>query len=223
MTRNPRAWGESFASSNRFLRISLARLCKTSASSARASVQGLHLRLRRHDRGHDAAALSGMDTRARRGGAWSFRGPFLFVGRQADDGDHRAPQRDVRRESRSVEVSRVKEGYFVETHSGCCPSSRWSRSCGNSTAPRRWRVASGGHREIVIKTLDALGLTEIFRNGRGHGGRRARASRRGSLPRGRAAAGVEPEACPCSRTARRASTRLRLRGCNTSYVPSAGR
>lgn len=61
-----------------------------------------------------------------------------------------------------VEVSRVKEGYFVDLIPEVLPIEPVVALVRQFHGTAPMAVASGGHREIVIKTLDALGLTEFF-------------------------------------------------------------
>lgn len=61
-----------------------------------------------------------------------------------------------------VEVPRIKEQYFVEMIPGVLPIEPVVALVKQFHGTAPMGVASGGHREIVIKTLDALGLTSYF-------------------------------------------------------------
>ncbi|MGH8045722.1 MAG: HAD family hydrolase [Chthoniobacterales bacterium] len=59
-------------------------------------------------------------------------------------------------------VPRVKEQYFVELIPEVLPIGPVVALVKQFHGTAPMAVASGGHREIVIKTLDALGLTQFF-------------------------------------------------------------
>ncbi len=61
-----------------------------------------------------------------------------------------------------TEVPRVKEQYFVEMIPEVLPIGPVVALVKQFHGTAPMGVASGGHREIVIKTLDALGLTSYF-------------------------------------------------------------
>ncbi len=61
-----------------------------------------------------------------------------------------------------VEVPRIKEQYFVEMIPDVLPIEPVVALVKQFHGTAPMGVASGGHREIVIKTLDALGLTGYF-------------------------------------------------------------
>ncbi len=62
----------------------------------------------------------------------------------------------------AVEVPRIKEQYFVELIPEVLPIEPVVALVKQFHGTAPMGVASGGHREIVIKTLDALGLTSYF-------------------------------------------------------------
>lgn len=61
-----------------------------------------------------------------------------------------------------VEVPRIKEGYFAELIPEVLPIEPVVALVRQFHGTAPLAVASGGHREIVIRTLDALGLTGFF-------------------------------------------------------------
>jgi beta-phosphoglucomutase family hydrolase len=61
-----------------------------------------------------------------------------------------------------VEVPRIKEQYFIELIPEVLPIEPVVTLVKQFRGTAPMGVASGGHREIVIRTLDALGLTDFF-------------------------------------------------------------
>jgi HAD superfamily hydrolase (TIGR01509 family) len=116
----------------------------------------------------------------------------------------------------------VKEGYFVDLIPEVLPIEPVVALVRQFHGTAPMAVASGGHREIVIKTLDALGLTEFFETVVGmEDVERGKPAPDPFLEAARRL-GVEPEACLVFEDSPTGIDAAKAAGMQYVFVPSAG-